>query len=380
MSNRRLQSGEQALVQQLEARCYLAASLTGSTLKVQGTNNNDAIVVTTTNASGGQYIVTLNGKRTQYARSKVKKITITGLDGNDKITLKGTIAATVAAAGGNGNDTITGSNGKETFTGADGDDVIRGGNGNDIIKGGNGFDFVEGGSGNDKIQGDGGDDALYGDAGDDTLTGGEGNDTLGGDDEDKLVLKSAAAPADIGGNDRLDGGPGNDWLLGGIGTTGISDSNGSDTLTGGAGIDVIDRRSADDTVTDLETQDIVPFNEFPIEGATFHTHADMTILLKVGNAYQPVRVHNGIGFFSSGVSALHTHDDTGKIHFESAEQPDYALSEFFEIWGVSIGANHVGRHFSTAAKPVTFAVNGQASALLGAYEPQDLDQIEIKIG
>src|SRR5689334_9208813 len=50
---------------------------------------------------------------------------------------------------------------------------------------------------------------------------------------------------------------------------------------------------------------------------------------------QPVIVPQNIGLSSSAASPLHTHDDTGLVHVESAD-PNFApvLGQFMDVWGV----------------------------------------------
>jgi Ca2+-binding RTX toxin-like protein len=83
---------------------------------------------------------------------------------------------------------------------------------------------------NDSLYGLGGNDVLVGQNGNDTLEGGDGADSLYGDYE-------ASGPTDVGGNDVLDGGAGNDLLRGGIGDDRLTGGAGDDLLDGGQGID-----------------------------------------------------------------------------------------------------------------------------------------------
>jgi len=145
------------------------------------------------------------------------RITVTGSDGNETISLSrtgdGDIAITTDEAGagcrfsiplgeaicpvpsggiyvnmGGGNDHVThlalsegtlpdGSlhvdlgPGDDEFQGAAGREEVSGGAGNDTITGAGGDDVFDGGDGNDTLTGDGGRDVLHGGAGDDVLDG-----------------------------------------------------------------------------------------------------------------------------------------------------------------------------------------------------------------
>lgn len=111
------------------------------------------------------------------------------------VTVNGT-PFTRLTAGGQGNDTITLSGSvADWVNGDDGNDSINGGNLNDYLMGGSGADTLFGGTGNDQLYGGIGNDVLGGDSGDDILSGDSGNDILNG------AL----------GNDTLTGGSGTDF-------------------------------------------------------------------------------------------------------------------------------------------------------------------------
>ena len=64
------------------------------------------------------------------------------------------------------------------------------------------------------------------------------------------------------------------------------------------------------------------------------------------------------GEFVNGGSAfyyLHTHDDTGVIHIESATKTDYTLGQFFAEWHQTLSADAIGDNTGV----VTAYVNGQ---------------------
>src|SRR5438477_7097056 len=190
------------VVEALENRQMLSASLLRGALKIGGTAGDDVITVGINPSNKAQIIVNDGVKTSKFSKSLVKSISIVTGDGADKITVGSGIKAQITIKSGEGNDTVSGGAGREIIFGAGGADVLSGGGGSDQIQAGDGNDTVDGGSGND---------FLYGDGGDDVITGGAGNDVLAGDLEDTLV--SSGAPPMIAGNDRLDGGDGNDWLL-----------------------------------------------------------------------------------------------------------------------------------------------------------------------
>ena len=105
----------------------------------------------------------------------VERIVVTGLDGDDILTLDdaedGGIFS-VNFAGGNGQDKVLidpASSVRVIANGGEGDDQLNGDAANDVLIGGGGQDLLVGNDGRDR---------LLGQAGDDTLTGGGGRDVF----------------------------------------------------------------------------------------------------------------------------------------------------------------------------------------------------------
>ncbi len=69
----------------------------------------------------------------------------------------------------------------------------------------------------------------------------------------------------------------------------------------------------------------------------------------------------------SGMSPLHTHDDSGIIHVESSIDRNYTLGEFFNIWGLDVEQNTVKA--SVDGKPV----DDFKSIILGDGQKIELD-------
>ncbi len=354
------------VIEALENRQMLSASLVRGVLKIGGTTGDNVITVGIDSANKARIIVNDGVKTSRFTRTLVKTISIVTGDGADKITVNSGIKQQITIKSGGGNDTVQGGSGRE---------IIFGGGGADVLSGGGGSDWISGGDGNDTIDGGSGNDYLYGDGGDDVITGDAGDDVLAGDSEDTLVF-SGQPPTDVIGNDQLNGGDGNDWLLGGarVETDPVSHnlfltSNGQDTFTGGAGADVIDKGGNDDTITDLADEDYVPVDEaLPAhEGSPgdVHTHVILKIRVRKGSGYKNVLVQPNMGRFGpSDFRLLHTHDTTGLIHFEAGPaNTSYKLIDFFQIGGISMDANHIGR-FLPAGKKVTMWVTRGASSLL----------------
>ena len=120
----------------------------------------------------------------------------------------------------------------------------------------------------------------------------------------------------------------------------------------------------------IPAEDIVSQN--PI-----HIHPELTII--INGEKQNIPANIGIGkqyagrpMFDSmmGMSNMHTHDASGKIHWEVMEGPvtkdDVRLSNFFAVWGKDIS------EFGTT---VTMIVNGEENTDLGNYLIKDGDKI-----
>ena len=75
---------------------------------------------------------------------------------------------------------------------------------------------------------------------------------------------------------------------------------------------------------------------------------------------QPVTVPANIGLSDSAASPLHTHDDTGLVHVESAD-PNFApvLGQFMDVWGVYFTKDCLGDQCNQGDKQVRVYENGQ---------------------
>jgi len=147
---------------------------------IQGTKKSDKIIVK--EGDNGWLKVIVNKTVTHVQLEAGQEIQVLGLDGNDKITLKG-LNRDALVDGGNGNDKINGASVKNdsvvlTLLGGKGNDRVIGGYGNDILRGDEGNDVLIGGNGDDSLDGGLGNDVLFGGPGIDDLIGGGGKDKL----------------------------------------------------------------------------------------------------------------------------------------------------------------------------------------------------------
>jgi hypothetical protein len=137
------------------------------------------------------------------------------------------------------------------------------------------------------------------------------------------------------------------------------------------------------------------------ESLTFHVHAHLDVFVNG----KPVAVPAGIGINISDpgvkaftdtpdgstayggitgcgqpcISPLHTHDNTGIVHTESATAVPNTLGQFFTEWGVPLTSSCVGTHCSPEA--IAFYINGSAYK----QDPRDIslvnqEEIAVVIG
>ena len=162
------------MIDALEARRLLSASLDDGVLTVESGRGNDRIEVC---VEGDTVTVEIRangrpdsrGNDDEFDLDDVEEIVIKGGQGNDRIIVCDEVELDVTIEGGKGDDTIVGGSG---------DDDIEGGPGNDDIDAGAGADHIEGGPGNDRIRGGPGADTAEGGPGDDDIiTGSTGSVT-----------------------------------------------------------------------------------------------------------------------------------------------------------------------------------------------------------
>ena len=91
----------------------------------------------------------------------------------------------------------------------------------------------------------------------------------------------------------------------------------------------------------------------------------LQIKVKSGSKYKNAIVQPNLGFYSTFLGALHTHDTTGIIHYEAPDgSPNYPLIDFFRSAGISMDSNHIGRFLPPAGKKVTMWYTRGASSTL----------------
>lgn len=255
------------LIESLEERRLLSASLLHGVLTVTGTAGNDVISLSKNSTS---FVSKVGNEVKSFKLSAVTKFVVNAGAGNDTVSVSSAISKQTTLNGGDGNDNLAGGSGSDAINGGAGDDTLSGGAGNDLENGGTGNDTEIGGDGNDtEIGGDG----------TDTESGGNGNDLLEGDNGDDLL--------DGGdGNDSIAGGAGNDTLRGKAGANLLSGGTGSDHFEAGGGTDVVTDHGSDDDGEDGP-------GDQPTNASAFGTVSAVdpvasTLTLSVFNEHGPV--------------------------------------------------------------------------------------------
>ena len=237
------------MLESLERRRLLSASLVAGTLTVEGTAGNDEIVL---RREGTVLHARVNTTVTDFTYASVTNIKVFGLAGNDLVRFE-EIAKPATLDGGAGNDRLIGGAGSETFFGGDGSDIMDGRLGADTFNGGGGIDTVsyEGRPARvvvtiDNVANDGAAATLDRPAENDNvksdvenLIGGNASDSLSGSALNNRIDGRGGNDVvnGLGGNDILLGGDGNDQLNGGDGNDGLNGGRGADVFNGGVGVD-----------------------------------------------------------------------------------------------------------------------------------------------
>jgi hypothetical protein len=96
------------------------------------------------------------------------------------------------------------------------------------------------------------------------------------------------------------------------------------------------------------------------EQLAVHYHAHLDVFAKG----KRVEVPPGIGFVvqngrATALSELHTHDTSGIVHVESAQDEPYTLGQVFTEWGVALDAKHVGGLEADGTNVLRAYVNGR---------------------
>lgn len=105
----------------------------------------------------------------------------------------------------------------------------------------------------------------------------------------------------------------------------------------------------------------------------FHIHPHLEIII-LG---QKQEIPSAIGINSGCMNALHTHDNSGKIHVESPEKRDFNLSDFFAVWNKTYNKNQIFDYKVDDKHTIRETVNGKETQDYESTVLYDKDQIII---
>jgi hypothetical protein len=91
-----------------------------------------------------------------------------------------------------------------------------------------------------------------------------------------------------------------------------------------------------------------------------HYHAHLDVLVRGVHVTVPAFI--GIDTKQPAITALHTHDPTGIVHIESAEDIPFTLGQFFTEWGQPLSPTQVGPVKVAEGEIVRVYRNGQHMA------------------
>jgi hypothetical protein len=95
----------------------------------------------------------------------------------------------------------------------------------------------------------------------------------------------------------------------------------------------------------------------PAEGTTMHEHANVQVFIE--GEPVPVPTNVGIDEAAQEVLSLHTHEESGTVHMESAEVRDFTLGEFFEVWGPKLTETCIGAYCEEGEAQLRVFKDGQ---------------------
>ena len=158
------------VLEQLEERRLLSATLSDGVLTVVGTNQADKIDVSVDVRRSNLLHVILNDTLINARLSKVHEIVINTLDGNDTVYVGGTDkpipGVSVVVNEGDGNDFVMASASSTRLNAGSGSDTLVGGSaGDNHLWAGSGKDLLIAGTPNDVLHGGSGRDTFYTDGG-----------------------------------------------------------------------------------------------------------------------------------------------------------------------------------------------------------------------
>ncbi|MGH7176643.1 MAG: calcium-binding protein, partial [Tepidisphaeraceae bacterium] len=134
----------------LESRRMLSVSVSNGIVRVRGTEQPDDIQI---RQDLRNIYITDNGVKNTLAKSRVSRIIVDTLGGDDIVQASQQVTRRMLVRAGQGADSVTGGAANDQIFGGDNDDLLRGGGGKDKLWGERGDDVVQGNADNDSLWG-----------------------------------------------------------------------------------------------------------------------------------------------------------------------------------------------------------------------------------
>lgn len=107
---------------------------------------------------------------------------------------------------------------------------------------------------------------------------------------------------------------------------------------------------------------------------SMHIHPELSIIIDG----QPQPIPANIGIDPTCMKAVHTHDETGKIHLEYPDQIDFKLADFFTVWGQPFSKDQILDKKADDTHTIIMTVDGQPSTDFENLILKDAQKIEIR--
>lgn len=107
-----------------------------------------------------------------------------------------------------------------------------------------------------------------------------------------------------------------------------------------------------------------------------HNHPKLSILVDSTE----MKIPRGVGISPTCTKPIHTHDETGTLHVESPTDRDYALGDFFKIWGVALSSDRVFGYINNSTHRLRMSVDGAENSAFDKLVLRDGQQIILTFG
>ena len=110
-----------------------------------------------------------------------------------------------------------------------------------------------------------------------------------------------------------------------------------------------------------------------------HYHAHLDVIVDGQHITVPASI--GIDDIRQAISPLHTHDTTGVVHIESAQDIPFTLGQFFTEWGQPLTTHQVGPKTISSGEVLRVYRNGKpVTGNPAALKFQAHDEIAVWVG